>query len=307
MGNKLTKEKTEKIMRQYRSDNRVEKDAATMAMIEGLSDFIGNMAHGLFPDYARKPEINAELMQTGRIAIIEHLPEYDETLTLPTTFFAYHIRSALCKYVNAEYNNNSLYYAQKGRQVKRAINDFKQKGESFSLEDLARATDLTLPTIENTLEQLDMNVSASLDESINVKSDYYTPESVYEKKEITEIILESLEILDDEERDVIEALYVHQETPSFASAAASLGMTVEKVARLNHHAIVKLRRCTKLRALVGDRDYGRHILNRMELRIVPIASIENQLDELNGMDNEILGLDDTAYVNGHKMEYLSIE
>ena len=62
-------------MIRYRSNDPKEKEAATMEMIDGLSDFIGNIALKMYKDFARNDQVNEELMQTGKIAIIEAAKE----------------------------------------------------------------------------------------------------------------------------------------------------------------------------------------------------------------------------------------
>ena len=291
MGQKLTKEKTEKIMIRYRSDDPKEKEAATMEMIDGLSDFIGNIALKMYKDFARNDQVNEELMQTGKIAIIEALPKYDETKSMPTTFFTSYIISAFYKFVNTEYKNMSLHYAQMSKQIDTAIARFKQKGVKYTIEDLARATGLSRITVENTLEMMESDIQAPLNEAVGVRSDYFAPESICTKKEVTEVLLEGISKLSEEQQDVIRELYMSPSPISEIQAARNLHMTPGKFDKIHNEAIVKLRRNANLVALFGGKDRGRNILNRMELEIVPVETIEEKLDVLTDLDNIALDLD----------------
>ena len=112
----LTLEYRQSIMDRYNSGSPSQRDAAIAEMLEALDDYIYYMIHKRFAGYIGMIE---DLAQSGRMAILEHMGEYNPQYKL-TTFFSFHIQNALQEVVNKE-NGESHYYAESKNIIVKTI------------------------------------------------------------------------------------------------------------------------------------------------------------------------------------------
>lgn len=192
----LTLEDRQEIMRKYHSGNQRLKEEAIADMILALDDYVYYMIHHRFAGYMKMIE---DLAQAGRLAIIEHMGDYNPEFKL-TTFFSFHIQNALQELVNKE-NGESHYYAESKNIIVKTIRALKMDFDNIDEQTLAMHLDMTTGRLHSILEKTLYKKKVEFIEEDGETSHNIgdNPEAQYVKEELRREYRECLEELDDVE------------------------------------------------------------------------------------------------------------
>jgi RNA polymerase sigma factor (sigma-70 family) len=196
----LSLEDRQAIMDKYHSGDPIKKDEAVMEMLDALDDYVYYMIHRRFAGYMGMIE---DLAQSGRMAIIEHMADYNPQYKL-TTFFSFHIQNALQELVNKE-NGESHYYAESKNIIIKTIRGLGMDFDNIDEQVLAMHLNMTTSRLHSILENtLNKKKIEFIEEDGETSSDYYdSPEAAFVKDEMQREFRDCLDQLDETEKIVL--------------------------------------------------------------------------------------------------------
>ena len=196
----LTFEERKEMVDNYHSGNQALRDKAIADMVNALEDYVYFMIHKRFAGYLGMIE---DLSQSGKMAIIEHMGDYNPEYKL-TTFFSFHIQNALQDLVNKE-NGESHYYAESKNIIVKTIRKLGMDFDNIDEQVLAMNLNMTTGRLHSILEKtLHKKKVELIEEDVHTSSEYYdSPETAFMKTELQREYRECIEMLDEEEQIVL--------------------------------------------------------------------------------------------------------
>lgn len=196
----LTYEDRKEIMDKFHSGKQYLRDEAVAEMIAAMDDYVYFMIHRRFAGYLNMIE---DLAQSGRMAIIEHMGDYNPQYKL-TTFFSFHIQNALQELVNRE-NGESHYYAESKNIIVKTMRSLGMDFENIDEQVLAMHLNMTTGRLHSILDKTIRKKKVELiEEDGETSGDYYdSPELAFVKAETQKEFRECLASLDLTERIVL--------------------------------------------------------------------------------------------------------
>jgi RNA polymerase sigma factor (sigma-70 family) len=196
----LTFEERKAIIDKYHSGNQRLKDEAIADMVSALDDYVYYMIHRRFAGYMNMIE---DLAQSGRMAIIEHMGDYNPEFKL-TTFFSFHIQNALQELVNKE-NGESHYYAESKNIIVKTIRSLGMDFDNIDEQVLAMHLNMTTSRLHSILEKTLRKKKVELiEEDGETSSEYFdSPETAFMRSERQQEFRQCLDALDDTEQIVL--------------------------------------------------------------------------------------------------------
>ena len=178
----LTFEERKTIMDKYHSGNQRLQDEAIADMIAALDDYVYYMIHRRFAGYMNMIE---DLAQSGRLAIIEHMGDYNPEFKL-TTFFSFHIQNALQELVNRE-NGESHYYAESKNIIVKTMRQLGMDADNIDEQVLAMHLNMTTSRLHSILEKtLRKKKIELIEEDGETSAEYFdSPETAFMKSSIS--------------------------------------------------------------------------------------------------------------------------
>jgi RNA polymerase sigma factor (sigma-70 family) len=195
-----TLEYRQAIMDKYHSGNQRQRDEAVAEMVAALEDYIYYMIHKRFAGYISMID---DLAQSGRMAVIEHMGDYDPKYKF-TTFFSFHIQNALQELVNKE-NGESHYYAESKNIIVKTIRSLGMDFDNIDEQVLAMHLNMTTGRLHSILEKTLRKKKVELiEEDGETSSEYFdSPETAYVKSEMQREFRECIDALDETEQIVL--------------------------------------------------------------------------------------------------------
>lgn len=196
----LTLEDRQLIMEKYHSGDQRKKEEAIADMLAALDDYVYYMIHRRFAGYRSMIE---DLAQSGRMAILEHMADYNPQYKL-TTFFSFHIQNALQELVNKE-NGESHYYAESKNIITKTMRNLGMDFDNIDEQVLAMHLNMTTGRLHSILEKTIRKKKVELiEEDGETSSEYFdSPEAAYMKSEMQKEFRECIATLDEEEQIVL--------------------------------------------------------------------------------------------------------
>ena len=196
----LSFEKRKSIVDKYHSGSQRLQDEAIEEMVAALDDYVYYMIHRRFAGYMNMIE---DLAQSGRMAIIEHMGDYNPEFKL-TTFFSFHIQNALQELVNKE-NGESHYYAESKNIIVKTMRTLGMDFDNIDEQVLAMHLNMTTSRLHSILEKTIRKKKVELiEEDGETSSEYFdSPETAFIKSERQQEFIKCLNILDDTEQIVL--------------------------------------------------------------------------------------------------------
>jgi RNA polymerase sigma factor (sigma-70 family) len=196
----LTFEDRQEIMNKYHSGNQRLRDEAVADMVMALDDYVYYMIHRRFAGYMSMIE---DLAQSGRMAIIEHMCDYNPQYKL-TTFFSFHIQNALQELVNKE-NGESHYYAESKNIIVKTIRSLGMDFDNIDEQVLAMHLNMTTGRLHSILEKTLRKKKVELIEEDGETSNEYfeSPEASFMKTEMQKEFRACIDALDETEQIVL--------------------------------------------------------------------------------------------------------
>lgn len=196
----LTLEERQEIMNKYHSGIQWKRDEAVAEMLAALDDYIYFMIHRRFSGYKNMIE---DLAQSGRLAIMEHMGDYNPEYKL-TTFFSFHIQNALQEIVNKE-NGESHYYAESKNIITKTMRQLGMDFDNIDEQILAMNLNMTTGRLHSILEKTLYKKKVELiEEDGETSREYFdSPETAYVRSEMQQEFRECLDQLDETEQIVL--------------------------------------------------------------------------------------------------------
>lgn len=196
----LTLEDRQAIMDKYHSGVRWKQDEAIAEMVEALDDYVYYMIHRRFAGYINMIE---DLAQSGRMAVIEHMGDYNPQYKL-TTFFSFHIQNALQELVNKE-NGESHYYAESKNIIVKTMRTLGMDFDNIDEQVLAMHLNMTTGRLHSILEKTIRKKKVELiEEDSETSTEYFDgPETAFMRAEMQKEFRKCIEKLDEAEQIVL--------------------------------------------------------------------------------------------------------
>lgn len=196
----MTLEERIELMEKYHSGDPVKKQEAVSTMLDALDNYVYFIVHKHFAGYIG---IIEDLAQSGRLAIIEHMADYNPQFKL-TTFFNFHIQNALQDVVNHE-NGESHYYAESKNIIVKTIRELGLDPENIDEQVLAMHLNMTTGRLHSILEKtLNKQKVELIEEDKETSSDYFeSPEDAFFKEEKVKEFRKCIDELDEYEQIVL--------------------------------------------------------------------------------------------------------
>ena len=196
----LTFEDRKAIMDKYHSGNQYKRDEAIAEMVDALDDYVYYMIHRRFAGYMNMIE---DLAQSGRMAIIEYMGNYNPEYKL-TTYFSFHIQNALQELVNKE-NGESHYYAESKNIIVKTMRRLGMDFENIDEQTLAMHLNMTTGRLHSILEKTIRKKKVELiEEDGETSSEYFDgPETAFIKSEMQRDFRRCIDALDETEQIVL--------------------------------------------------------------------------------------------------------
>lgn len=196
----LSFEERKTIMDMYHSGDPMKRDQAIADMVTALDNYVYHMIHKRFAGYINMIE---DLSQSGRMAIIEHMGDYNPQYKL-TTFFSFHIQNALQDLVNRE-NGESHYYAESKNIIVKTIRSLGMDFDNIDEQVLAMHLNMTTGRLHSILEKTLRKKKVELiEEDGDTSSEYYdSPEVAFMKAETRRDFRKCIDMLDETEQIVL--------------------------------------------------------------------------------------------------------
>lgn len=196
----LTLDARQKMMDKYHSGDPIKRDEAVAEMIDALDDYVYYMIHKRFAGYKSMIE---DLAQSGRLAIVEHMGDYNPQYKL-TTFFSFHIQNALQELVNKE-NGESHYYAESKNIIIKTIRSLGMDIDNIDEQVLAMHLNMTTGRLHSILEKTLRKKKVELiEEDGETSGEYFdSPETAYVKSEMQSEFRQCIDELDETEQIVL--------------------------------------------------------------------------------------------------------
>lgn len=196
----LTYEDRKAIMDKYHSKNPGLVDESKQEMVDALEDYIYHLIHKRF---ARHIDMIEDLSQSGKMAIIMHMGDYNPQYKL-TTFFSFHIQNEMQELVNRE-NGESHYYAESKNIIVKTIRKLGMDIDNIDEAVLAMHLNMTVGRLHSILEKTLHKKKVELIEEDGETSREFTapPDVAYMQKESQQEFRDCLNELDEVENIVL--------------------------------------------------------------------------------------------------------
>lgn len=245
------------IVADYKSGDPALREKAMLDAIDSAEGFIMSIATKKYKSYMYKDA--DDILQCGRMAVIEALPGYDAEKGKPSTYFYFYIKGAIQNFINSNHNCNTIHFETANNKIRRAQMLLMREGrpiDSISDIELAELTKMPLSTVRTARMIKHVTSTLEFNDGKDENGDFLpsaeesngnplgeSPEDVYVENERTEVIRKALEeCLDDTERFVINGQYGlgPRGQMTIKAMAQELGISTSAVKTELSYAISKL-------------------------------------------------------------------
>lgn len=160
-----------KVVHDYHFGDEQERNAAVETALRALKGFIISTISRYYPTYVKREF--ADMLQSAYLGVIKSLPDYDPTISTPTTYFAVPIKQAIQLHLNMQENQSSVYYRTVNRKIDKAIGNKKD----CDAEEISAVTGLSVRTVKAARATAIGAQKYSLNEDVETKvSAFASPE-----------------------------------------------------------------------------------------------------------------------------------
>lgn len=283
-----------KIMEDYHSGDIKKKQYAQECAIEELKGFIYHIIKKSYSTYARNNFY--DLIQEGKLGIMEGMKKYDPNKSMPTTFFSPYIKHEIQGHITKQVDKTTAHYSSSIKKINRAIEAFESTGKPYTNVDISIQTQLSLETVNQSMAiknyrdeiHIDACVPGMIDNNI-ASQRLPTPEEEYFQKEETEILYRAIaETLTPQEIQVCQFHFGLNDTETLSEGEISkrLGIPKDKVKKLINSSIRKLKD-SELKNLyrnhLAEED---RLIKETQLSTMPTLTLNEQMDILEGLTDD---------------------
>jgi len=224
-------------------------------LIENYIDLVKIVSGRMYNFYGSKIEYE-DLLGYGILGLIDSIEKYDVTKNIKfETYAQIRIKGAIIDNIRKlDWIPRSL--RKKSKEIQNAIYQLENKlGRTPTNEEIANFLSISIRELESTLSDISTFNIASLEEIILSNGDFSTslqqenarPEEIYENKELKEILIESLNILTENERLVI-SLYYYEEL-TYKEIGHIMELSESRISQIHSKAILKMKNYLKKKGI----------------------------------------------------------
>lgn len=275
-----------KIMEDYHSGDPVREKKALEDAIDELKGFIYSIIRKTYITYAK--DNYYDLVQEGKIGVIEGMKKYDPSKSMPTTFFSPYIKHEMQLLITKQVDKTTAHYSSNIKKLNKVIEQFEATNTPYTNVDLAIQTGLSLETVNQSMAIRNYREEVHVDGCLpgvidaNLKSNRMpTPEEDFMEQEEKNILYKAIsDNLTPLEIKVCEMHFGINDSETFSEGEISkkLGIPKDKVKKLINSSIRKLRD-SNLKSLYQDHlAKEKDLIEETDLSIIPSLTIEDQFD-----------------------------
>lgn len=225
------------------------------ALIEKYIDLVKIVSGRMYNYYGSKIEYE-DLLGYGVLGLIDSIEKYDIKKNIKfETYAQIRIKGAIIDSIRKlDWIPRSL--RKKSKDVQNAINQLENKlGRDPSNEEIAKFLNISVKELENILCDTSTFNVASLEDLILSNEDFSAsfqqentrPEEICENKELKEILVESLNSLNENERLVI-TLYYYEDL-TYKEIGHVLDLSESRISQIHSKAILKIKNYLKKKGI----------------------------------------------------------
>lgn len=225
------------------------------ALIEKYIDLVKIVSGRMYNYYGSKIEYE-DLLGYGVLGLIDSIEKYDIKKNIKfETYAQIRIKGAIIDSIRKlDWIPRSL--RKKSKDVQNAINQLENKlGRDPSNEEIAKFLNISVKELENILCDTSTFNVASLEDLILSNEDFSAsfqqentrPEEICENKELKEILVESLNSLNENERLVI-TLYYYEDL-TYKEIGHVLELSESRISQIHSKAILKIKNYLKKKGI----------------------------------------------------------
>lgn len=214
-------------------------------IIEEYVDLVKIIAGRMYNFYGAKIEYD-DLLGYGVLGLIDSIDKFDLTKNIKfETYAQIRIKGAIIDQIRKlDWIPRSL--RKKSKDVQKAISELEHMhGRSPSNQEISEYLGMDEEELEMVLADISTFNVSSLEEMIYSTGDYFTnhdqekPDEVFEKKEIRDLLAQSIESLQDNERMVI-TLYYYEEL-TYKEIGHVLNLSESRISQIHSKTILKMK------------------------------------------------------------------
>ncbi|HEY8361330.1 MAG TPA: FliA/WhiG family RNA polymerase sigma factor [Tissierellaceae bacterium] len=225
------------------------------ALIEKYIDLVKIVSGRMYNYYGSKIEYE-DLLGYGVLGLIDSIEKYDIKKNIKfETYAQIRIKGAIIDSIRKlDWIPRSL--RKKSKDVQNAINQLENKlGRDPTNEEIAKFLNISVKELENILCDTSTFNVASLEDLILSNEDFSAsfqqentrPEEICENKELKEILVESLNSLNENERLVI-TLYYYEDL-TYKEIGHVLELSESRISQIHSKAILKIKNYLKKKGI----------------------------------------------------------
>ena len=239
-------------------DEEHERSEINRILFESVVRFGVSQAHKRLAKYRKDGDAFQDIQQDLAVIFYEKLPDYDPTVSTPTTYFLRYFNQKITEYVLAWSQHMSQYDAHNVSVVRAAIKAFEDSGIQWDEQMLATKTGLSPKVIKNTLRLASNSIMSNIDDIINMSSNLPTPEEEFLSNEKTATIYRALNetLSRDELALFLYKLNLDGKERTYQQVAEDLGMQVRDVKKKWSGIIARLNGNRELQSYNGAKNEG---------------------------------------------------
>lgn len=291
----LTQEQVNAYLEVYQTHPEKEvRDEAGMKLYNSVYKYIISILSKNFATYYSRNQM--DLISVATVCFFDKINDYDSKKGRLTTYIRPHIVHSVLEYIDGT-NNQTSYYGQMTRKIKKAIQELKISDIPIDEIVLSEKTKLPIHTIRECLKQIEFSSMVSLDckgdetkeeqNQMYISNHLVVQESVEDQiilREEKKSIDKALRALSEDEEKIIRLSFGlgYPNPLTDAKISAVTGIKVDKIKRVKNIGLEKLSNGIKREGLFNDRII-RHEIDSVSEEISFVPSERNQsLEQLIG-------------------------
>ena len=256
------------------------KEAAFQEMLDLLDNYIKEVVRSCASNYPVTFSDYEDLYHEACEVVMIQMQYYDPSITKPNTYFTQYIKARCYDFLRKRYEHTTPYYSKVAAKIRKAIQECKQKNVDYNENKLASITGLSVQTINKALAKMQNAIECSLEDMDFSDCPYMdTPESRILKNEETRILIDTLDYLDDMEKEILFLKAFHagknDHSITYKEISNITGYPVDIVKKTLNRAKLKLSRSQELKESFPSRYYDkRNHIRKKNIIIIPEESAE---------------------------------
>lgn len=240
---KFSEEQIKLLWEKYSKSKDIETRNELVSVYIYLVKIIAFKLRGIYEQYGSLEDIISE----GIIALIDVIDKYDISKNVKfETYATYRIRGAMIDFVKKQdWTPNKV--KEDYKMLKNAENELLNKlGRTPDEEEVMNFLGISLKKYneiisnkyKTTIISFEEMLEASNEKIINLKRETNIPEEEFERKQLLELLLKSMNKLNEKEQLIISLYY--KEDLKFVEIAEILNLTKSRISQIHTSALLKL-------------------------------------------------------------------